>query len=129
MYLYSSTFAFQWTDCQAVGRDLVRLLQNVARIPEFEKLWREMMLNPSAICPTFTGMLCFTLSYLDLVHLLVLIFHRFSVRNFVWFVKLIFAGVQQLMHTRTSRKYLISRLTPDMENKLVFLITKVLLFL
>lgn len=45
----------QWTDCQAVGRDLVRLLQNVARIPEFEKLWRDMMLNPSAICPSFTG--------------------------------------------------------------------------
>lgn len=78
----------KWTDCQAVGRDLVRLLQNVARIPEFEKLWRDMMLNPSAICPSFTG-------------------------------------VQQLMHTRTSRKFLISRLTPDMENKLVFLITKV----
>lgn len=48
----------QWTDCQAVGRDLVRLLQNVARIPEFEKLWRDMMLNPSAICPSFTGELC-----------------------------------------------------------------------
>ncbi|XP_060581601.1 integrator complex subunit 3-like, partial [Ruditapes philippinarum] len=78
----------KWTDCLVIGRDLVRLLQNVARLPEFESLWRDMMLNPSVLCPQFTG-------------------------------------IQQLLVTRTSRKFLISRLTPDMENKLVFLTTKV----
>ncbi|KAK3097008.1 hypothetical protein FSP39_005554 [Pinctada imbricata] len=79
----------KWSDCQAIGRDLVRLLQNVARIPEFDRLWKDIMLSPSSLSPTFT------------------------------------AGVQQLMQTRTSRKFLITRLTPDMESKLVFLITKV----
>ncbi|XP_069137872.1 integrator complex subunit 3-like [Argopecten irradians] len=78
----------KWTDCIHIGRDLVRLLQNVARISDFEKLWKDMVQNPSAIHAQFTG-------------------------------------VQQLMLMRTSRKFLISRLTPDMETKLVFLVTKV----
>lgn len=78
----------KWSECQVIGRDLVRLLQNVARLTEFESLWRDIMLNPSALSPQFTGL-------------------------------------QQLLMTRTSRKFLISRLTPDMENKLIFLTTKV----
>lgn len=78
----------KWADCMVIGRDLVRLLQNVARLPEFESLWRDVMLNPAALCPQFTGL-------------------------------------QQLLVTRTSRKFLVSRLTPDMEAKLVFLTTKV----
>ncbi|KAK7476126.1 hypothetical protein BaRGS_00032619, partial [Batillaria attramentaria] len=78
----------KWADCMQIGRDLLRLLQNVARIPEFEKLWRDIFLNPTALSPTFTG-------------------------------------IMQLMQVRTSRRFLISRLTPDMEVKLVFLISKV----
>ncbi|XP_050400889.1 integrator complex subunit 3 [Patella vulgata] len=78
----------KFVECMVIGRDLVRLLQNVARIPEFEKFWYDMMKNPSSISPQFTGLV-------------------------------------QLFQIRTSRKYLVSRLTPDMENKLVFLITKV----
>ncbi|XP_052100494.1 integrator complex subunit 3-like isoform X1 [Mytilus californianus] len=78
----------KWTDCAVIGRDLVRLLQYVARIPEVESLWKDMLSNPTSISPHFTGL-------------------------------------TQLMMMRTSKKYLISRLTPDMENKLVFLITKV----
>ncbi|ESP00345.1 hypothetical protein LOTGIDRAFT_140883 [Lottia gigantea] len=78
----------KFVECMVIGRDLVRLLQNVSRIPEFEKLWFDLMKNPTAISPQFTGLL-------------------------------------QLFQIRTSRKYLVSRLTPDMENKLVFLITKV----
>ncbi|CAH1797938.1 unnamed protein product, partial [Owenia fusiformis] len=78
----------KWQDCCLIGRDLVRLLQYVARIPEFEKLWQDILYNPSTLSPTFTG-------------------------------------IHQLMLVRTSRKYLVSRLTPDMENKLAFLTTKV----
>ena len=48
-------FAFQFTECMIIGRDLVRLLQNVARIPDFEKLWRDMLFNPTSLSPTFTG--------------------------------------------------------------------------
>ncbi|XP_071116601.1 integrator complex subunit 3-like [Haliotis cracherodii] len=78
----------KFVDCMVIGRDLIRLLQNVARVPEFDKFWRDMINNPTALCPTFTGIL-------------------------------------QLLQTRTSRKFFIARLTPDMENKLVFLLTKV----
>ncbi|XP_059154214.1 integrator complex subunit 3-like isoform X2 [Physella acuta] len=77
-----------WQECMQIGRDLVRLLQNVARIPEFELLWKDIVLNPTSLSPTFTG-------------------------------------VAQLLQIRTSRKFLVGRLTPDMENKLIFLITKV----
>lgn len=38
-----------------IGRDLVRLLQNVARIPEFELLWKDIIHNPQALSPQFTG--------------------------------------------------------------------------
>ncbi|XP_008559612.1 integrator complex subunit 3 isoform X2 [Microplitis demolitor] len=71
-------------DCLVIGRDLVRLLQNVARLPEFESLWRDLLTNPKSINQNLTGVL-------------------------------------QLLQTRTSRRFLQSRLTPDMERKLVFL--------
>ncbi|XP_043276838.1 integrator complex subunit 3 isoform X2 [Venturia canescens] len=75
-------------DCLVIGRDLVRLLQNVARIQEFESLWKDLLLNPKSLCPSFTSVL-------------------------------------QLLQTRTSRRFLQSRLTPDMERKLVFLTSQV----
>ncbi|XP_041673987.1 integrator complex subunit 3 homolog isoform X3 [Drosophila eugracilis] len=42
-------------DIIPLGRDFVRLLQNVARIPEFEKLWRDILYNPKTLHPTFNG--------------------------------------------------------------------------
>lgn len=74
----------RFSDVITLGRDLVRLLQNVARIPEFNQLWQDILLNPKTLCPTF-------------------------------------ANIMQLLQTRTSRRFLQSRLTPDMERKLVFL--------
>ncbi|XP_077989052.1 integrator complex subunit 3-like [Glandiceps talaboti] len=78
----------KFMDCSVIGRDLVRLLQSVARMPEFEKLWKDMLHNPQTLSPQFTGLL-------------------------------------QLLNQRTSRKFLLSRLTPDMEAKIVFLTSKV----
>lgn len=75
-------------DCLVIGRDLVRLLQNVARIPEFEQLWKDILLAPKKLCPSFTGVL-------------------------------------QLLQMRTSRRFLQSRLTPEMERKLVFFTSQV----
>ncbi|XP_057365693.1 integrator complex subunit 3-like [Daphnia carinata] len=46
----------KFSDCMAIGRDLVRLLQHVARVPEFELLWRDILHNPKALLPTFTGL-------------------------------------------------------------------------
>nr|CAD7258410.1 unnamed protein product [Timema shepardi] len=42
-------------ECLTIGRDFVRLLQNVARIPEFDKLWKDILLKPKTLCPNFTG--------------------------------------------------------------------------
>ncbi|XP_014475902.1 PREDICTED: integrator complex subunit 3 isoform X3 [Dinoponera quadriceps] len=75
-------------DCLAIGRDFVRLLQNVARIPEFEALWKDILQNSKCLCSNFNGVL-------------------------------------QLLQTRTSRRFLQSRLTPEMERKLVFLTSQV----
>ncbi|XP_046677860.1 integrator complex subunit 3-like isoform X2 [Homalodisca vitripennis] len=47
----------RFSDCMVIGRDLVRLLQNVARIPEIELLWRDILNNPKSLCPSFTGVL------------------------------------------------------------------------
>ncbi|KAG2462140.1 INT3 protein, partial [Polypterus senegalus] len=78
----------RFMDCFIIGRDLVRLLQNVARIPEFELLWKDLLHNPQALSPQFTGVL-------------------------------------QLLSSRTSRKFLACRLTPDMETKLLFMTSRV----
>ncbi|XP_043935906.1 integrator complex subunit 3 isoform X2 [Protopterus annectens] len=78
----------KFMDCFMIGRDLVRLLQNVARIPEFELLWKDLLHNPPALSPQFTGIL-------------------------------------QLLQSRTSRKFLACRLTPDMETKLLFMTSRV----
>ncbi|XP_057302990.1 integrator complex subunit 3-like [Hydractinia symbiolongicarpus] len=75
-------------DCLQIGRDFVRLLQNVFRIPEFTKLWKDMLFRPKSLSSQFTGL-------------------------------------PQLLNTRTSRKFLASRMTIDMENKLAFLALKV----
>ncbi|XP_034230084.1 integrator complex subunit 3 [Thrips palmi] len=45
----------RFAECMMIGRDLVRLLQNVARIPQIEQLWRDMLHNPRSLCQTFTG--------------------------------------------------------------------------
>uniref|UniRef100_A0A8C9LYH8 Integrator complex subunit 3 n=1 Tax=Piliocolobus tephrosceles TaxID=591936 RepID=A0A8C9LYH8_9PRIM len=77
----------RFMECLMIGRDLVRLLQNVARIPEFELLWKDIIHNPQALSPQFTGIL-------------------------------------QLLQSRTSRKFLACRLTPDMETKLLFMTSR-----
>ncbi|XP_055013298.1 integrator complex subunit 3 [Boleophthalmus pectinirostris] len=78
----------KFMECVVIGRDLVRLLQNVARIPEMELLWRDLLHNPQSLSPGFTGIL-------------------------------------QLLTSRTSRKFLACRLTPDMETKLLFMTSRV----
>ena len=74
----------RFQDVLVIGRDLVRLLQYVARIPEMEELWRDLLYHPTNLSPTFTGLM-------------------------------------QIMQMRTSRRFLQSRITPEMEKKLVFL--------
>lgn len=84
----SSLLREKFTDCIPIGRDLVRLLQNVSRIPEFTALWKDILHKPQSLCPQFTG-------------------------------------ISQLLYTRTSRRFLACRLHPEMENKILFLTSKV----
>ncbi len=77
-----------FVDCMPIGRDLVRLLQNISKIPEIKSLWKDMLHKPQSLNSQFTGL-------------------------------------GQLLSIRTSRKYLACRLTPDMENKIAFLTSKV----
>ena len=45
----------QFTECMQIGRDLLRLLQAVARIPDFTDLWCDLMLHPQKIGPQCVG--------------------------------------------------------------------------
>ncbi|KAL0962282.1 hypothetical protein UPYG_G00338080 [Umbra pygmaea] len=45
----------KFMECFIIGRDLVRLLQIVARIPEMELLWKDLLHNPQALSPQFTA--------------------------------------------------------------------------
>jgi integrator complex subunit 3 len=79
----------RFADVMVIGRDLVRVLQYVAKLPEMSDLWRDLLFNPKNVAPGYTGL-------------------------------------SQLMETRTSRRFLQSRITPEMEKKLVFLTSQVL---
>lgn len=45
----------RFQDIIPLGRDFIRLLQNVARIPEFQQLWKDILNNPKSLAPAFTG--------------------------------------------------------------------------
>lgn len=98
-------------ECLIIGRDLVRLLQNVARIPEMELIWKDLLHNPQVLSPQFTGKTTLPTilpSALALPH-----------------PACCASGVLQLLTARTSRKFLACRLTPDMETKLLFMTSRV----
>jgi len=38
-----------------IGRDLIRALQDVAQIPEFQKIWSDLLENPNNFDPKFEG--------------------------------------------------------------------------
>jgi integrator complex subunit 3 len=38
-----------------MGRDFVRLLSGVSRIPEIQALWSDLFFNPKTLAPHFTG--------------------------------------------------------------------------
>jgi len=38
-----------------IGRDLIRALQDVAPIPEFQKIWTDLLENPNSFHPQFEG--------------------------------------------------------------------------
>ncbi|BBM98692.1 hypothetical protein MPTK1_1g15500 [Marchantia polymorpha subsp. ruderalis] len=80
----------RFQDCLVIGRDLVRLLQDVALFPEFEPIWRDLLNNPGAA-----------------------------------FKAPAFADIAQLYVVRTPTRYLASRVTPEMENQLRFMLTHV----
>jgi integrator complex subunit 3 len=79
----------RFQDCLMIGRDLVRLLQDVALVPEIEVVWRDLLSNPGA------------------------------------FKAAGFTDIGQLYVMRTPTRYLASRVTPDMETQIRFMLTSV----
>ncbi|KAJ2498329.1 hypothetical protein GGH96_004421 [Coemansia sp. RSA 1972] len=45
----------RFNECSMVGRDLVRMLQDVAQIPIFHDFWHDMIYRPRSISPLFAG--------------------------------------------------------------------------
>jgi hypothetical protein len=41
--------------CVPIGRDLVRLLQDISSIPEFSQFWNDMLHSPEKLSPRFKG--------------------------------------------------------------------------
>ncbi|KAI8376412.1 protein-domain-containing protein [Radiomyces spectabilis] len=75
----------KWMECCAIGRDLVRLLHDVAGIPEITQLWDDILNAPQKMSSHFTG-------------------------------------IDMLLKSATPKEFLRSRLTPDMEHKLLFIL-------
>lgn len=75
--------------CLKIGRDLVRLLQDLVHIPEFRAIWKDLLLNP------------------------------------VIFKTPHFSDISHLYKLKTSSRYFLLRVNPEMETKLRFLLTHV----
>ncbi|KAM7273393.1 hypothetical protein ACFE04_028057 [Oxalis oulophora] len=75
--------------CLAIGRDLIRLLQDLVSVPEFESIWKDIVLNPKEL--NTPG----------------------------------FSNISQIYSSRTSSRYFLLRITPEMETQLRFLLTHV----
>ncbi|KAF9358449.1 Integrator complex subunit 3 [Mortierella sp. AD094] len=75
----------RFRDCSDVGRDLVRALQDVARVKEIEEIWVDLLYAPEKLNPQLEG-------------------------------------VHQLMAMPSKDIYLASRLTYDMEHKLLYIL-------
>ncbi|XP_067935501.1 integrator complex subunit 3-like [Watersipora subatra] len=84
----SSILMNRWSECMVIGRDLIRLLQAVCKIPDMEPVWKLILTDPAKLDPSFKGL-------------------------------------PQIMALKTPKRFLVLRLTPEMENKLVYLTTKV----
>ncbi|KAG0211495.1 Integrator complex subunit 3 [Mortierella sp. GBA30] len=78
----------RFRECSDIGRDLVRAMQDVARIKEIEEIWTDLLYAPERLNPQLEG-------------------------------------VHQLMAMPSKDVYLASRLTPAMEQKLLFILKNV----
>ncbi|KAI3874233.1 hypothetical protein MKX03_014265 [Papaver bracteatum] len=75
--------------CLRIGRDLVRLLQDLVYVPEFRAVWKDLLSNPL----------------------------EFRTPEF--------SDISQLYCLRTSSRYFLLRISPEMETQLRFLLTHV----
>ena len=99
-------------------------------LQEFPELFFVLMMlhNPKSLSPTFTGNNVFIKKLyhkIQFVKQLIIFSQLFTIvfeKVVLFFICL---GVLSILQTRTSRRFLQSRLTPDMEQKLVFLTSNV----
>ena len=75
--------------CLKIGRDLIRLLQDLVHVPEIRAIWKDLIFNPG----------------------------EFKTPDF--------SDISQLYCARTSSRYFLLRITPEMEAQLRFLLTHV----
>ncbi|XP_065059923.1 integrator complex subunit 3-like [Rhopilema esculentum] len=45
----------KFVECMGIGRDLIRVLHNNTRIPEFTALWKDILYRPQSLSPQFSG--------------------------------------------------------------------------
>ncbi|KAL2941963.1 Integrator complex subunit 3-like protein [Bienertia sinuspersici] len=82
-------FREQFQLCLRIGRDLIRLLQDLVHILEFRGIWKDLLLNPGS----------------------------FGVSEF--------SDISHIYGMRTSSRYFLLRIPPEMETQLRFLLTHV----
>ena len=121
MESWPASYYVQFTECMVIGRDLVRYLQGVARVPAVATLWNDLWSKPSSFSPSFTNIA--QVRHVSNMRLLVNVGLSLS-------VSLIMAHCPspdglQLLNRRTPRKYIQSRIPPLMETHLNFLLSNV----
>ena len=80
-------FQEHFAECSAIGRDVVRALQDVSKVEGFDKLWHALLNNPGK----FAGL----------------------------------SDISEVFNVKTNPEFLRSRLTPEMEKQIVFIMQHV----
>lgn len=78
----------KFEEVRVIGRDLIRLIDENKKFPEYEVIWKDLLHKPNTFSPTLTN-------------------------------------ITDLLSVRTPPKYFASRLTPDMEAQLMFILKNV----
>ncbi|KAI8802044.1 protein-domain-containing protein [Cladochytrium replicatum] len=86
--LVASILKTRFSDCMDIGRDFVRILQEIANIPEITSIWRDLMASPKRLSPRLQGL-------------------------------------TDILSMPTNHIFLASRVTPDMEKKLIHILRHV----
>lgn len=100
----------KFKECSVIGRDLIRILQDVSKLPEFIPVWSLLYKTSSSSSSSSTSSFINSTEYKN----------NNNNNNIIESTQIF-----KILHIPSPKKFLASRLTPDMEINLLFILDHV----